>query len=277
MPCGAGGVRQRHHLHCAEPFQLLRIDDRRKRRERNRAARVARSTAARDYRQAELNARAHERRNLALRIGREHEKGIFDAPIRRIGDVRHACERIEADIVLARIANEQAAGTLTKIDHPLELALERLHRSARRLQQLADLAIALAIRRVAPSLHFVQSMMQRLDQHAPAFRVVDQVILQVRIALDDPDIAEHLVEHAGRTARAALAPQLVEDLPDGLAEQPHHDLAIRERGVVVRNFTQTCGRVRNERVFRLDRLERKGQIEQDGDLGFDEDSVVNCK
>ena len=112
------------------------------------------------------------------------------------------------------------------------------HGAARRLQQLADLAIALGIRGIAPPLDFVQAMMQRLDQQPPALRIVDQVVLQVRIALHDPDVAEHFVQHARRTAGATLAAQLIEDAPRRLAQQADDDLAIRERRVVVGDFAQ---------------------------------------
>src|SRR5690606_21622778 len=104
-----------------------------------------------------------------------------------------------------------------------------------------------------------QPMTQRLDQHAPALRVIDQIVLQVGVALYDPDVPEDLIEHAGGAARSPFAAKLVENLPDSLAEQPHDDLAIRERSVVVRNFTQARGCFRNECTLRLDGLERKGQ------------------
>ena len=79
-------------------------------------------------------------------------------------------------------------------------------------------------------------MLQGLDQQPPALGVVQQVVLQIGIALHHPDIAEYLVQHAGGAARAALVAQLVEKLPGARAEQADDDLAVRKRGVVVRNF-----------------------------------------
>ena len=265
LPRGAG-IGQRPHLHFAQCFQLLGVDHGRQRRERHRAARVTRAAAARDNRQSELDARAHERRDLVFRIGRQNEKRILDAPVRRVGHVRDAREGIEANVVLARIAHEQAARALAQVDRALELALERLNRRASGLQQLADLAVAIGIGCVATTLHFVQAVHQPFDQHAATLRVVDEVVLKVGVASYDPDVAEHFVEHACGAAGAALAAQLVENPPDRLAEQTYDDLAIRERRVVVRNFTQPRGRFRNERALRLDRLERKRQIEQGVDL-----------
>jgi hypothetical protein len=42
--------------------------------------------------------------------------------------------------------------------------------------------------------------MQRVDQFLTALRVVQQVILQIRIAAHRPDIAQHFVQHARRPA-----------------------------------------------------------------------------
>src|SRR5256885_4141921 len=49
------------------------------------------------------------------------------------------------------------------------------------------------------------------------------VVLQVGIALNDPDVPQHLVEHAGGAARAPLLAQLVEHIPHGRAQQADHD------------------------------------------------------
>jgi hypothetical protein len=91
---------------------------------------------------------------------------------------------------------------------------------------------------ITPPLHFVQAMMQGLDQQPPAARILDEVVLQVRITLHDPDVAQHFVQHARRTSGAALAAQLVQDAPGRRAEQTQDDLAIGERRVVVWNLAQ---------------------------------------
>ena len=69
-------------------------------------------------------------------------------------------------------------------------------------------------------------------------RIVEQVVLQIRIAIHHPDIAQNLVQHASRAAGAPLVAQLVQHLPGGLAQQADDDFAIRQRGVVVGNFAQ---------------------------------------
>jgi hypothetical protein len=95
-----------------------------------------------------------------------------------------------------------------------ELRRERLDRVARQREQLADDGVARRVgRRRAPLLDLAEAMVQRLDQLGAPARVVEQVVLQVGIALDDPDVAEHLVEHARRAAGAALAAQQAEHLP----------------------------------------------------------------
>ena len=76
-------------------------------------------------------------------------------------------------------------------------------------------------------------------QELPALRVVEEVVLQIGIALDDPDVAQHLEEHPRRPAGPALAAQLLQQLPHRRAEQADHDLAIGERRVVVRNLAQS--------------------------------------
>ena len=83
--------------------------------------------------------------------------------------------------------------------------------------------------------------MQSLDEQPATPRVLDEVVLQVRIALHDPDVAEHFVQHARRTPGATLAAQLVQDAPGRCAEQTQDDLAIGKRRVVVRNLAQAHG------------------------------------
>jgi hypothetical protein len=56
-------------------------------------------------------------------------------------------------------------------------------------------------------------VVQRVDQHLPALGVLQQVVFQVGVALHHPDVAQHLVQHAGGAAGAAFLPQLVEDGP----------------------------------------------------------------
>ncbi len=79
---------------------------------------------------------------------------------------------------------------------------------------------------------------QRVDQRLAPLRIVEQVVLQVRVALDDPDVAQHLEEHPRRASGAPLAAQLAQQLPHLAPEQADDDLAVGERRVVVRNLAQ---------------------------------------
>src|SRR5690606_11528992 len=188
-------------------------------------------------------------------------------PVGGIGDVRDAGKSIETDVVVARVTRQQTPRALTQRDRALKPAFERLHRAARRLQELTDLAVAHWVARIAPALYFAETMMERLDEQAATFGIVDQIVLQIRIALHDPDVAEHFEEHPCRPARAAFGPQLVEHLPDVLAQQPHDDLTIGERRVVVRNLTEPGRGIGGNRAFRPEGLERKRQVLQGSDPG----------
>ena len=79
-------------------------------------------------------------------------------------------------------------------------------------------------------------------------RVVEQVVLQVRIARHDPDVAEHLEQHPRRAAGAPLGAQRVEQRRHTvLAEQADDDLAVGERRVVVRDLAQARVRATSRR------------------------------
>ncbi len=232
-------ARQRHHLDLAHRFQLFGIDDGALPRQRHRAAGVAGATAARDDRQFQLDAAGDQRRHLGLRVRRQHDKRHLDAPVRSVGDMRNAAQAVELDVVLGRRAAEHAARGFAQIPHRAEMRGKSFDRSTRRSEQLADQRIALRIGlRRAPFFDLVQPVVQRIDQRGAPLRVVEQVVFEVRVALHDPDVAQHLVQHARRTARATLVAQLVEQRPGARTEQAHHDLAVRERGVVVGNLAQ---------------------------------------
>ena len=101
------------------------------------------------------------------------------------------------------------------------------------------IGVAACARISRPLLDLAQPMAHRVDQQLPALRVVEQVVLQVRIALDDPDVAQHLEQHPRRATGAPLAAQLVQQRPTASApEQADDDLAVGERRVVVRDLAQ---------------------------------------
>ena len=210
----------RNALDRREAHQLLGVDDRRARSEWNGAARIARAAAARDDREPELDAARDERARLLLGVGEQDDERILDAPIGGVGDVRHAREAIERDVVFLRRAAEHAHGLCPERHGVAERALEAQHGGARRSNELRHIEVALGIGVAAcqrillpPLLDLVQPMHQRHDEEPPALRVVDQVVLQIGIALDDPDVAQHLEEHSRGATRAPLAAQLLQHVP----------------------------------------------------------------
>jgi hypothetical protein len=63
--------------------------------------------------------------------------------------------------------------------------------------------VAVMTAALAPGMD-AQAVLQGIHQQLATRRIVQQIVLQIRIALDHPDVAQHFVEHAGRTACAAL-------------------------------------------------------------------------
>lgn len=90
-------------------------------------------------------------------------------------------------------------------------------------------------------LDFIETVMERIDQRLTALGIFQQVVLKIGIATHDPDVAQHFVQHARGTPRLARGTQFVKQAPCLIAQQPHHDFAVRKRGVVVGNFTYARG------------------------------------
>ena len=237
-----GDARQCRRLDAIDALKLLDVDDRCKRREWYRAAGVARAAAAGNHGEAGLEAGAHEPRDLSLGIGHQHDEGRLHPPVGGIRCMRDARIGVEADVVAARMGGKSLARTTAQGFGGGEGRRELRDRRACELEQLADFCVADGVRRVTPLFDVRQAMLQRFDQQLAPLRVVEQVLLQVRVAPHDPDVAQYLVQHARRASGAPLRAQVVEQFPTGCAEQPDHDLAVRERSVVVGNLAQPRGR-----------------------------------
>ena len=68
-------------------------------------------------------------------------------------------------------------------------------------------------------------MVQRMHQQLPTLRVVEEIVLDVGVAVDDPDVPQHFVSmRAERPVRRSLA-QLVSS-SQARAQQADDDLAI---------------------------------------------------
>ena len=233
-----GMIDARQHLlfDRAHVEQLFGVDHRRLGRQRHGAAGVAGAAAARDDGQAEFDQAAYQRRDLGFAVGIEHDEGILDAPVGGVGDMRDAGEAVEGDVVATRVAAQELLDLLAQRLGFVEPAFEVGDGLMGGDQQLGDGVVT----RTA-FLDFGQPVAQRADQRGTSFAVGEQVILKIRVAAHDPDVAQHLVEHARRAAGDALAAQFVQHAPGFRPEQTDDDLAVRERGVVVGDFAQAGG------------------------------------
>jgi hypothetical protein len=176
-------------------------------------------------------------------VGREHDEGVLDAPVGGVGDVRNARQAVELEVVGRGVPAQHASRVLAQVPYGAKVRGKGLHRLAGQAQQFAHQRVALRIaRRVAPLADLAQPVVQRVDQQLPALGVLQQVVFQVGVALHDPDVAQHFVQHAGGAPGAAFLSQLVEDGPGPGPEQAQHDLPVGERGVVVGNLAQANGR-----------------------------------
>ena len=83
--------------------------------------------------------------------------------------------------------------------------------------------------RVVPGatlIHLREPVVEGPDELAATFGILEKIVLQVGIALDHPDVTNHLVEHLGRTTGAPLLPQLRNKIPALLSQDPAHDFLV---------------------------------------------------
>ena len=229
-------ARQVQHFHRAHRLELLGVDDGCLVGERHGAAGISGAAATRDDGQSQLDQASHQTRHLDFGIRRQHDEGVFNAPVGGVGDMRDARQAVEGEVVLAGHPGQAAQDARAQAGGAVEPGLEFAHCAAGRLQQLTHQFVALA-----PHLDLVQAVPQRLDQHLAPPGIVEQVVFQIRIASHYPDVAQHLEQHACRASGLAAAAQGVEDVPGVCAEQADDDFAVGKRGVVVRDFAQACG------------------------------------
>ena len=154
--------------------------------------------------------------------------------------MRDARESIEGDGIAAGVATQPAPRLVAQPTGAIETLVEIDYRAACCSEQLTDLAVALALGRaevgVATLVDLAEPVSERLDEEPTASRVVEQVIFEVGVALHRPDVAEDFIEHARRAAGASFAAQFIEHRPRIDPEQADDDLAVRKRGVVVRDL-----------------------------------------
>ena len=130
-----------------------------------------------------------------------------------------------------------------------ERAFEAQHGGARRIDELRHFASrsesasprarALSCRRFSISS---SRCVMAATRSRRRFGLSMQVVLQIGIALDDPDVAQDFEEHPRGAPRAPLAAQFAQHVPQRRSEQADDDLPVGERRVVVGNLPQPrCG------------------------------------
>ena len=163
-----------------------------------------------------------------------------------MADAGHA---VELDVVLVRELAQRFAHLLAQLSGLGEHALKLLHGALGGSGQLGHQGIALGIFfGAAALLHLGHAVAHGLHQLAAPLAAVQQVVLQIGVALHHPDVAQHLIQHAGRATGAPLRAQQLQHLPGAVPQQADDDLFIGKRGVVVRNFAQAgrlCGSCQN--------------------------------
>jgi len=100
--------RQPQQFNRAKHFQFFGIDYRCVRSQRDRAAGVTGAAATWDDRQPEFHQPGDERSHFGFGVGGQHHKRIFDAPVGRVGDMRHARESVKPDVVAMRDMDQPA-------------------------------------------------------------------------------------------------------------------------------------------------------------------------
>ena len=160
--------------------------------------------------------------------------------------MRDTAHPIEANIVLGGHPAQTTFNLLAQACGLCELEFEGAHRLHGQGQQASDAPRtgerawvgALAFIDCPPSIDFTQSVMQGFNEQGATLGVVEQIVLQIGITLHDPDIAQHLVQHARRSARSTFRTELVDDLPALFAEQTRDNFAVGKGGVVVGDLAQ---------------------------------------
>ena len=236
-------------------FKFLGVDHDRARVQRHRAAVVTGASAARDDSHTKVNAGLHHVDDLVFAVRRDHHERQFHTPVSCIGRVRDTRESAEIDIVPARHAPEAPAHPVAQLTIGLELRGESVYGLTGCHMQFQRLGVA-----VGTQFNLAQPVAHRLDQRTVASGVFQQILLQIGIARDHPHIAENFQHHARRNAGISLYAQLIEHVPNILAEKTDHDLTVGKRGIVIRYFADAFGHQSNcQPVIRQSESDGAGQ------------------
>ncbi|MNS67833.1 hypothetical protein D3C72_1010950 [compost metagenome] len=251
---GLGQPGQDTGLDLAQLVELFGVDDGRLPGQWDGAAGIARAAATRNNGQAQFNTGGDQRGDLIFGIGRQHHERVFHAPVGGVRHVGHARQAVELDVVARGDAAQHLLRLFAHHGGLVEFPFEGGNRGTGAGQQADHLFVAMRIMacfggdaRFAAAVDLAQAMVQGIDELLAPLGIVQQVVLQVRVAPHHPDIAQHFVQHPRGTARAALAAQVGQQAPGVIAQQPADNLAVGKRRVVVGDFAQSrgsCGRHR---------------------------------
>jgi len=111
-----------------------------------------------------------------------------------VGNARKA---VEFDVVGCRVFFQLARRFFAQGRQSVKAGGKLGNGLACRFQQLPDQGVTLkVVLRGAAALDFAQAVVEGVDQQAAAARVVQQIVLQVGVALHHPDVTQHFVQHA---------------------------------------------------------------------------------
>jgi hypothetical protein len=91
---------------------------------------------------------------------------------------------------------------------------------------------------LSPALDLAQTVIQRVDERIATAGIIKQVILQIGITTNNPNIPKHFVQHARGTTGLPCGAQAGQQVPRAITKQPDDDLAVGEGCVVVRDLAQ---------------------------------------
>jgi|GEM_PF-6575062 len=121
--------------------------------------------------------------------------------------MRHAGKTIETDVVFMRVLREQGKRLAAHFSGAVEMRLEFVNGLMRRLDQQGHapgpVRIFVFIFGMA-LFHLPQTVAQGVEQSLAPLAVVQQIVLEIRITLNRPNIAEHFKQHPRGTAGHAF-------------------------------------------------------------------------
>jgi hypothetical protein len=111
------------------------------------------------------------------------------------------------------VAPEELPHSLPATCHIVEARGETVYCRTCGTQQLSHLLIPLGVGTVSPAGNRIEAMMQGVFEKPQAARVVEEVVFEIGIAFDNPNVTENFVQHTGRSTGTALTSQLFDDIP----------------------------------------------------------------